>query len=729
MKKSVLLVVAFCLNVAVFAQSYPPNGLDGSALRTWLKSNWYDGFHSNLGYDNARIAMYDRIDKAADGDVYCVYTGFHQPSQNTTFLNPINAEHTVPQSWFNQANPMRSDIHHLFPTHMNVNSSRGSLPFAEIPDNQTDNWYIVNSSNTGITTSSSIPSSNIDAYSERNTNVSFEVREDHKGNTARAIFYFYTMYPTQAGSIDEIGDINELYQWHLDDPVDAWEQQRNARTKDEQGNFNPYISHPELVARAWGFAPIPTVDFEAMTGTISEGNSGSQTYQITVEASSAPSSAVTMNIAVDASSTATAGVDFTLSTTSVTLTNSNFSKTVSVNILGDTDFENNETIVLKLQNLSGDATLGDDTHTITITNDDAQPEINFTASSGDETEGNSGTKTYQTMVSISPAPLSAVTVDVEVVGGTATENVDYTLSTSTLTFNNSTTSQPVSITINGDTEFEGDETVILDLENISGSANLGSNASHTLTITNDDTQPAISFNAATGSIEEGNSGTKSYETTVNISPAPTEEITVAVGAGSGTAISGTDYTLSTTSLTFNSTTTSQTVTVMIQGDEDAESDETVVLELANVTGNATLGTTTAHTLTIANDDAPCTEPSTAASALTPSAVTMTTATLSWTAGNGESRLVLMKSGSDFTASDLPVNGNTYAASASFGDGASIGSAFVVFNGTGNSVDVSNLAMNTTYFVQVIEYACSPILYKASGNATTEFTSADFAAAT
>ncbi|MGB0523915.1 MAG: endonuclease, partial [Flammeovirgaceae bacterium] len=158
--------------------------------------------------------------------------------------------------WFGSAEPMKSDIHHLFPTHGSVNSARSNHPFDEIPDASTDNWYGVNGSS--YTSSSSTPSSNIDHWSERDGSI-FEPREDHKGNLARAIFYYYTMYPNTAGSLSSIvasGDINVLYQWHLADPVDATEMTRNNRTAEKQGNRNPYIDYPDLAARAWGFTPV-----------------------------------------------------------------------------------------------------------------------------------------------------------------------------------------------------------------------------------------------------------------------------------------------------------------------------------------------------------------------------------------------------------------------------------------------------------------------------------------
>lgn len=145
---------------------------------------------------------------------------------------------------------MRSDIHHLFPTHKDVNSARSNFPFDEIDDNLTDKWYVKDGSELQILTE--IPSRNIDSYSELDKNKAFEPREEHKGNLARAVYYFYTMYPSEAGNISRIADRDVLFQWHINDPVDSAEIERNNRVAAQQGNRNPYIVHPELVARAWG---------------------------------------------------------------------------------------------------------------------------------------------------------------------------------------------------------------------------------------------------------------------------------------------------------------------------------------------------------------------------------------------------------------------------------------------------------------------------------------------
>ncbi|WP_192821855.1 endonuclease [Rufibacter sp. LB8] len=243
---------------ATFAQTAPPANLSGTELRTWLRQNWYDGKRQVLSYSTARGKMYNYIDND-NGKVTCVYSGYQQPfsyseTSTSTSIANINSEHTVPQSWFNEAERMRSDIHHLFPTVNQWNSDRGSDPFAEIPDAQTQKWIIgLNNAQT------SIPTSNIDDYSE-DTNSEFEPREVHKGNLARAIFYFYTMHDGQTfdpgkGTISAVANLQTLYQWHLQDPVDAREIERNNRVQRSQGNRNPYIDYPELVANAWGFTP------------------------------------------------------------------------------------------------------------------------------------------------------------------------------------------------------------------------------------------------------------------------------------------------------------------------------------------------------------------------------------------------------------------------------------------------------------------------------------------
>ena len=208
--------------------------------------------------------MYNFIDNYGDA-IVGVYGGYvrplpFDPAGQESNPGPINAEHTVPQSFFDRLEPMRSDLHHLFPTYSRWNSTRQNYPCREIPDDETTKWMLDDDDRPDPP-----PSDERRPYSEY-ANRSFEPPEDHKGNVARAIFYFFTMYPDF--DISRLGDINTLYAWHLVDSVDDRERERNNRIEGRQGNRNPYVDHEDWVLRAW---PIVRVDevaeiVEAMGG-------------------------------------------------------------------------------------------------------------------------------------------------------------------------------------------------------------------------------------------------------------------------------------------------------------------------------------------------------------------------------------------------------------------------------------------------------------------------------
>ena len=233
----------------LLAPPTPPSDLNLEALRTWLKQNWFDGLHTDLGYNAAREQLYGSVDEVA-GQIECVYTGFQQASGFVTFPDPINAEHLVPQSYYGSISPMRSDIWSLRPSHGSPNSARSNNPYGEV-DDAAAQWYGVDAQGNYFSTGD-IPA-NPDDFSERSNGV-WEPRESQKGDIARAVFYFYTMYPTQAGDISGVCDPQTLYDWHLADPVNAFEVQRNDRIELAQGNRNPYVDDPNLVFRAWYFS-------------------------------------------------------------------------------------------------------------------------------------------------------------------------------------------------------------------------------------------------------------------------------------------------------------------------------------------------------------------------------------------------------------------------------------------------------------------------------------------
>ncbi|MBF9224064.1 endonuclease [Hymenobacter ruricola] len=503
------LVVLGLVPAALQAQTVPPMppappaNLSGQALRDWYRQNWYDGKRVELSYATARGKMYNYADNY-NNLVTCVYSGYQETvpysatNTSTGTVNRINCEHTVPQSWFSEVVRMRSDMHHLYPTYDTWNNLRGSDPFAEIPDATTQTWM------RGLVSQATIPTANIAEWSE-DTNTQFEPREDHKGNLARSVFYFYTMHGGQQaliatghGDINSVADINTLYAWHLADPVDAHEIERNNRVAASQGNFNPYITYPGTVATAWGLAPAgPVFSFATPSGTIAEGNSGTSTYTFTVNLAPAATTATTVQVNVDGTnSTATSGTDFSFSApATVTFPAGSTSQTVTVTVNGDTQPEADETVVLTLTNPSTGNSVGSPgSHTLTITNDDGPaPTVAFASANGSITEGNSGTTTYTVnlvFTGTSPGAFS-VPVSVDVANSTAASPADYVLNTTSVTFGGVAPPQPITITVNGDATFEPNETVRLRLGTPSNATVIvGQPNGHTLTILNDDQAPA-----------------------------------------------------------------------------------------------------------------------------------------------------------------------------------------------------------------------------------------------
>ncbi|MGI6369262.1 MAG: T9SS type A sorting domain-containing protein [Candidatus Kapaibacterium sp.] len=85
-------------------------------------------------------------------------------------------------------------------------------------------------------------------------------------------------------------------------------------------------------------------------------------------------------------------------------------------------------------------------------------------------------------------------------------------------------------------------------------------------------------------------------------------------------------------------------------------------------------------------------------------VKTTSLTVTWTNGLGNNRIVVAKAVSPLDLEkDVPVNGQTYVPNTIFGAGSNIGDAVVLYNGDGNTVDVTGLLPNTQYYFYVYDY--------------------------
>lgn len=241
------------------------------------------------------------------------------------------------------------------------------------------------------------------------------------------------------------------------------------------------------------------------------------------------------------------------------------------------------------------------------------------------TEGNNGTVSAVFTVSLSSPSTRAVTANYATAEGTTTAGTDIAAGSGTLTFPPGATTLSVVVAVKGDTVVEPDETFFVDLSGATGASITDGQGRGT--IINDDL-PSLAITNA--SVSEGNSGTVNAVLTVTLSAAASGPVTVSFATANGTALGGTDYVTASGTVIFAPGSTSQTITVLINGDTLAEPNETFFVNLANPI-NATVKVGKAQG-TILNDDG-----STRAILLTPapgSTFTSSAVTFTWSSGSG-----------------------------------------------------------------------------------------------
>lgn len=205
----------------------------------------------------------------------------------------------------------------------------------------------------------------------------------------------------------------------------------------------------------------PTPIVSVTDTNVVEGDSGSKFLNFTVTLSNPSALTVTVNYAT-ADGSATAGVDYTATSGTISFAPGQLTALVQVPVTPDLDEEGNETLTLQLSNLNN-CIAGNLTATGTIINDDG-PYFSITGTSVLE-GAPSTTRDAAFTVTVGKPNANTISVDYEIVAGTATADVDYVNSTGTLTFTPGVTSQQILVTVIGDAEKEPNETFTVRLKN------------------------------------------------------------------------------------------------------------------------------------------------------------------------------------------------------------------------------------------------------------------------
>lgn len=218
-------------------------GKTGTALKGALHTIISD--QSTLTYSQVWDALKDTDeDPSNSSNVILLYSGRSEPkSDNGGGTDQWNREHVWAKSHgdFGTATGPGTDIHHLRPADVSVNSIRGNKDF--------DN---------GGSEVSGAPGNYTDSDS-------FEPRDAVKGDVARMILYMAVRYEgddsfadlepndqVSNGSAPNIGRLSVLKAWSQEDPPDTFEKRRNDVIFDQyQHNRNPFVDHPEWVDAIW----------------------------------------------------------------------------------------------------------------------------------------------------------------------------------------------------------------------------------------------------------------------------------------------------------------------------------------------------------------------------------------------------------------------------------------------------------------------------------------------
>jgi hypothetical protein len=285
-------------------------------------------------------------------------------------------------------------------------------------------------------------------------------------------------------------------------------------------------------------------------------------------------------------------------TGSLNFTAGQLSTTFTVDIQGDRTIESDETLVVSLSNPAGALDLGSPSSASTvIRNDDGT--VNLAVDQTSILEGNSGTTTLLTYTATRSNTESASSVDWNLSGVDATDLATGQATSGTLNFAAGAATTSFTIELAGDKSIEGDETLLVSLTNPGANLNLGTTASASTILVNDDGLVGIS--ASQPSVSEGDSGTQLLSFTLardNTQSASSVDWTLtgltADDLASGQAMTGT--------ANFAAGQASITLSVALQGDTTIEFDKTLLVSLSNPGNNLNLDSNDQASTTVLNDD-------------------------------------------------------------------------------------------------------------------------------
>ena len=229
---TVKVVEAVSFNIPAELQDYYSDFFfttDTEINKTILSDLTIDAHTTILSYGQRHNFLYEADEDLNDPEnVILMYTGEsrywreYESPNNSYSPQTFNTEHVYPQSRLSATDAV-TDLHHLRVADSDVNETRLNYPFTS----GSGEAKLINES-------------------------AWYPGDEWKGDVARMIMYLNIRY---GETFPKVGSLDLFLKWNAEDPVSAFELQRQEVISEAQGNRNPFIDNPYLATLIWGGDP------------------------------------------------------------------------------------------------------------------------------------------------------------------------------------------------------------------------------------------------------------------------------------------------------------------------------------------------------------------------------------------------------------------------------------------------------------------------------------------
>ena len=342
--------------------------------------------------------------------------------------------------------------------------------------------------------------------------------------------------------------------------------------------------------------PSVTVRYEQGSYTVGEGSS----EVIKVILSADPERSVTIPISRTNQGGATDG-DYSgvAANASVTFNSGDTEKSITFAATDDSDNDDGESVLLGFGTLPTGVSAGSPAMaTVNITDDDV-PSVTVRYEQGSYTVGEGSS--VDVKVILSAVPERSVTIPISKTNQGGATDGDYSgvAANTSVTFNSGDTEKSITFTATDDSVDDDDESVLLGFGTLPTGVSLGINGESTVNITDNDL-PSVTVRYEQGSYTVGEGS--SVVVKVILSAVPERSVTIPINKANLGGATTDDYSVTPTSLTFNSVETEKSITFAATNDTVDDDGESVLLGFGTLPTGVSLGINGESTVNITDDD-------------------------------------------------------------------------------------------------------------------------------